>query len=351
MISLQKMNTLAIPAAAAEVHHVTDVTVLAQLLTRFAERGIAPVILGGGSNVVLGERLTSPVCLIRTRGIRAQAQDGRVVVTAAAGENWHDLVRWSLAQGLGGLENLALIPGQVGAAPVQNIGAYGGELASSFVGLVAIELTTGRELRMGPEEVAFGYRSSIFKEHPGRFVITELSLALDPATGNHRRRMNTSYGDVAEELERMGRNARSQLLRPLDVAEAVIRIRRRKLPDPRQVPNAGSFFRNPVVTAERLAELQAEHGPLKSYPDPAGEKLAAAQLIERCMLAGAQRPGWAAGGPVRVWHRQPLVLTNPGRRAGKEVMAAAAAVQDAVFGRFAIRLRMEPDVIGLDPLL
>lgn len=342
------MNSLSIPAEADEVHQIVDVSALKPLLAEFQGRGVSPVILGGGSNVVLADRIDAPVCLIRTRGIRAQARGDRVQVTAAAGESWHDLVRWTLGQGLAGLENLALIPGRVGAAPVQNIGAYGEELAARFVGLTVMEIATGHELRMGSDEAAFGYRTSFFKQNPGRFIITELSLMLEQA----RESVNTDYSDVAEELARMGRNARSHGVRPVDVAEAVVRIRRRKLPDPRRTPNAGSFFKNPVVSAEQFSELQAAHGALRSYSDPEGVKLAAAELIERCVLASSRPLKWAdPTAPVRVWHRQPLVLTNPGYRGAVEVMATAADIQAAVVERFGVRLRMEPDAIGLDPLM
>jgi UDP-N-acetylmuramate dehydrogenase len=263
-----------------------------------------------------------------------------VDVTIAAGERWHDLVRWSLGQGFSGLENLALIPGDVGAAPVQNIGAYGAELADRFLGAEVVDMETGTLLRMGREEMSFGYRTSLLKGSPGAFVILSITLRLQ-AGG---RSMTDRYPDVTEELDRMGR---SRTTRPIDVAEAVVRVRRRKLPDPRFVPNAGSFFKNPVVAEDVFRTLERKHGALKRYPDPGGVKLAAAELIDHCRRASDEPVAWAQpDAPVRVWHRQPLVLTNPGRRPATEVLAVAGQIRQAVERRFDVRLQMEPDLIA-----
>lgn len=338
MTSLAALNTLAIPAEADEVQLLHSVAELQGFLDKLRAVGRTPIILGGGSNVILADRIDAPVCVMRMRGIRARTVvGGAVEVTVAAGENWHDLVRWSLGQGLSGLENLALIPGSVGAAPVQNIGAYGVELASGFVAADVLALDTGRTLRITKDDAEFGYRTSLFKVNPGRFVITAVTMRLQSETPA----IHMDYADVAEELERLGRVSAT---RPVDVAEAVVRIRRRKLPDPRRVPNAGSFFKNPVVSVETFNDLQTRHGGLKSYADPAGIKLAAAQLIEYCINGDDGRPYWAQPDqPVRVWHRQPLVLTNPGRRSGAEVLKVAGAIRGAVEGRFGIRLQLEPD--------
>jgi UDP-N-acetylmuramate dehydrogenase len=254
------------------------------------------------------------------------------VVAVAAGERWHDLVRWSLARGLAGLENLALIPGSVGAAPVQNIGAYGVELGDLVQQVEALELPTGRLVRLSADDCGFAYRDSLFKREPGRFVISEVTLLL--GTPDHEPVID--YPDVALELDRMG-IARPG---PQAVAEAVIRVRRRKLPDPRFVPNAGSFFKNPVVDRETFAALEASHGPLRSYPAEPGRKLAAAQLIERCGFKADE------DGAVRVWQRQPLVLTNPGRRPASEVLAYAERIRSAVAATFGVRLEFEPDRFG-----
>ncbi|MGE0623065.1 MAG: UDP-N-acetylmuramate dehydrogenase [Pseudomonadales bacterium] len=335
---LTRLNTLAVGSEAAVVHTIGSVDDFGAVADSARQGPV--VVLGGGSNVVLGAHIDCPVFLIRNRGIGAERRNGLVEVTAAAGENWHGLVRWCLGRGLSGLENLALIPGSVGAAPVQNIGAYGVELDTRLLGLQALEVGSGRLRRMSPAECQFGYRTSLFKTEPGRFVIAEVTLALDPVPVS----VITSYPDVAEELERMGRVN----VRPVDVAEAVIRIRRRKLPDPRRIPNAGSFFKNPVVDEETAARLSAKIADLKTYPAPDGVKLAAAQLIDRCRHdeTGELAPWANAEAAVRIWHRQPLVLTNPGRRPASEVLAVAATIRASVAARFGVRLELEPDTIG-----
>lgn len=339
MISLTAHNTLAVPSSARVLHRINSVEDLLQIWRDGQQQGWLPRLLGGGSNVVLAERISAPLCLMRIRGIEASAASHGVHVRAAAGESWHGLVRWSLGRGLSGLENLALIPGSVGAAPVQNIGAYGAELAERFVAADVLDLATGRVQQMDREDMAFGYRTSRMKGAPDKYAVLSLTLRLDGSPS----KVNDSYPDIAEELARMGRAVAPD---PVQVAEAVIRVRRRKLPDPRVVPNAGSFFKNPVVSAETIAELVGSHGALKQYPDPGGVKLAAAQLIERCMQADANEPSWAqADAPIRVWSRQPLVLTNPGRRPAAEVLAVAEQIREAVRARFGVRLQLEPDLI------
>jgi UDP-N-acetylmuramate dehydrogenase len=327
-VALNALNTLAVPARAREVLCITRVAELEALSPRLRE-GRA-LVLGGGSNVLLAERIEQTICLIRLRGVRAVEANGHLEVTAAAGENWHGLVRWSLGQGLAGLENLALIPGSVGAAPVQNIGAYGVELDSLFVRLTALDTRRGRLVTIERQDCGFGYRTSRFK-HDRRYVITDVTLSL-----SRNAPVRTDYADVAEELERLGRRSP----RPVDVAEAVVRIRRRKLPDPRRVPNAGSFFKNPVVDEGTWRRLRESYPGLKHYAAPDGVKLAAAQLID---LSGFQ-PTPAA--PVSVWPRQSLVVINPGRRPIGEVLAFAEQLRGAVRARFGVRLEIEPDAIG-----
>lgn len=340
MSTLAGLNTLGIPAVASDLRRIHSAADLASVWRDGQSAGWLPRLLGGGSNVVLADEITAPLCLMRISGINATEAAGAVHVRAAAGENWHSLVRWCLGRGLSGLENLSLIPGSVGAAPVQNIGAYGVELAERFVTAEVLDLETGNVREMDGAELDFGYRTSLLKGAPDRFAVLAVTLRLDAEPG----RLETGYPDLGEELARMGRAGKPTAV---DVAEAVIRVRRRKLPDPRVTPNAGSFFKNPVVTEARYAELVATHGPLKRYPDATGVKLAAAQLIEGCMNRGGTRPSWAAReAPVRVWERQPLVLTNPGRRPADEVLAVAGLIQEAVAARYEIRLLMEPDLVG-----
>ena len=340
MISLASKNTLAVPAVAETLHRIETTAQMMQIWRDGQDQGWLPRLLGGGSNVVLADEISRPICLMRMRGIEAKPTAAGIHVRAMAGENWHGLVRWCLGRGLYGLENLALIPGSVGAAPVQNIGAYGVELSERFVSVSVLDLSTGAVREMNTSEMAFGYRTSLLKGAPDAFVVLSLTLQLDETAGNQV----TSYPDIVEELDRMGR---SELPSPASLAEAVIRVRRRKLPDPRLIPNAGSFFKNPVVTSQVLDELRRSHPALKHYQDANGVKLAAAQLIEACMNRYGIRPAWASpDAPVRVWERQPLVLTNPGRRSSAEVLEVAAQIQNAVEARFGVRLQLEPDLIA-----
>jgi UDP-N-acetylmuramate dehydrogenase len=339
LIALSELNTLGVPSSARVLHRIDSVESLLDVWRAGQEEGWLPRLLGGGSNVVLADHIKTPLCLMRLRGISAEAAPDGVHVRAEAGENWHELVRWCLGRGLGGLENLALIPGSVGAAPVQNIGAYGVELAQRFVMAEVLDLSTGTLRTLSREEMAFGYRTSLLKGKPEQFAVLSLTLRLDASATE----LNLGYPDIGEELARMGMDHAPG---PIQVAEAVIRVRRRKLPDPRKIPNAGSFFKNPVVSTGDFEALAAAHGNLKSYEDPAGRKLAAAQLIEACMNRNGDRPSWArVTAPVRVWERQPLVLTNPGHRPATEVLAVAGEIQQAVEDHFAVRLQMEPDLI------
>ena len=329
--SLTHLNTLAVPSSARTLHRVTSVGKLLSLAPLARSENV--LVLGGGSNVVLGAIIERPVLLMRNRGIELTEHGTTVEVTAAAGESWHDLVRWTLGNGLYGLENLALIPGSVGAAPVQNIGAYGVELSSRFVRLTALDREQGNLSTLNSAECEFDYRQSLFKSQPGRFVIATVTLALTRS----KEQVEMDYADLKIELDRMG----ITIVNPVAIAEAVIRIRRRKLPDPRLVPNTGSFFKNPTVDRQVFEKLCGDHGQLRGYAlDDQHVKLAAAQLIELCGFKQS-----LSAGPVRVWPRQALVLTNPGRATASEVLARAAEIQVAVAKRFDVRLEIEPDII------
>jgi UDP-N-acetylmuramate dehydrogenase len=331
---LTRLNTLGLRSVAdrlVEVRQLSD-------LARWHERhGAAPVtVLGGGSNVVLRGRLTGSVLLMRNRGLALEAAgDGIALLTAAAGERWHDVVRFALGQGYAGLENLALIPGCAGAAPIQNIGAYGVELADRFERLRAFDLASGRTLTFDRADCRFAYRESRFKEPGGeRFVVVDVTLKVarraEPVLG---------YPDIRRELAAMGRSRPSAV----DVAEAVIRVRRRKLPDPRRLGNVGSFFKNPVVSATLAGALAADHPGLAMHPVGVGEiKLAAAQLIDRCGWKGTRR------GAVGVWRRQALVLVNFGAATAPELLGLAEDIRRDVRARYGVELELEPRVLGQD---
>ncbi len=294
--------------------------------------GLDTLVLGGGSNVVFTGDFDGLVLLDEIRGrALVREDDGAWYVEAGGGENWHAFVEWTLAEGMPGLENLALIPGTVGAAPIQNIGAYGIEMKEHFASLRAVELATGEIVEFDAQRCAFGYRDSFFKrEGRGRFAIVAVTFRL-PKAWTPR----LGYADVARELAARGIDAGRASAR--DVFDAVVAIRRAKLPDPLELGNAGSFFKNPVIGAHVFAALRAREPDVVSYPQPDGRvKLAAGWLIDRC--------GWKgrALGAAAVHERQALVLVNRGGATGADVLALARAIQRDVLERFGVELEAEP---------
>jgi UDP-N-acetylmuramate dehydrogenase len=255
-----------------------------------------------------------------------------VLVRARAGENWHGFVQFTLEQGLGGLENMSLIPGTVGASPIQNIGAYGAEVKDLFHSLTAFDFASGTTRVMDAAACRFGYRDSVFKHEGGRqLAVLDVTFALPKAW-----RPNLRYAELAKEVEGQGIDAPT----PRQVADAVIAIRRRKLPDPLDVGNAGSFFKNPVVSGEHCARLLAQWPTLVHHAQPDGsEKLAAGWLIDQC--------GWKGKslGRAGVYPKQALVLVNNGGASGEEVLALARAIQADVQARFGVLLEPEPVMV------
>ncbi len=334
---LKAFNTLAVKCRAAELEFVTSVEQLKELSGRRDPRTL--LILGEGSNVVLAPELARTVVLMRIRGISADQRGDDVEVTVAAGENWHQLVMWSVTAGFCGLENLALIPGSAGAAPVQNIGAYGVELADLLVSVEALDLSSGNLLTLSREDCCFGYRDSLFKQERGRYAITRLTLRL-----RRDQQPTLNYPDLLAELE--NRSITSPGI--ADVANAVISIRQAKLPDPAKVANVGSFFKNPLVTEQHLKLLMKSHPTLKSFPvsepDDGVEyhKLSAAQLID---LAGFKQRGTEL---VGVWPKQPLVIVNHAAPTAMPILEFADRIQREVERRFQIQLEIEPDLIGFN---
>ncbi|MFM0360294.1 UDP-N-acetylmuramate dehydrogenase [Paraburkholderia sediminicola] len=294
--------------------------------------GLPRLVLGGGSNVVLTGDFAGLVLLVALQGRRVVREDDAAwYVEAAAGEPWHDFVAWTLSQGLPGLENLALIPGTVGAAPIQNIGAYGLEMCERFASLRAVELETGAVVELDADACRFGYRDSFFKrEGRDRFVITSVTFRL-PKSWQPR----AGYADLARELAASGYADTPPSAQA--IFDAVVAVRRAKLPDPLQLGNAGSFFKNPVVEATQFEALKVKEPEVVSYLQPDGRvKLAAGWLIDRC--------GWKgrAMGAAAVHERQALVLVNRGGASGAEVLALAKAVQRDVQARFGVELEAEP---------
>ena len=348
-VSLQPYNTFGILARA---HTLVRIRSVDDLLTLHREQPAwlraQPLVLGGGSNLVLTGDVSALVLKVELTGRRlVQETATHWVVEAGAGENWHQLVDWTLAQGWPGLENLALVPGTVGASPVQNIGAYGVELQDRFHSLDAVDLVTGRTFTLDAAQCGFGYRDSVFKHGPqsgggsgamglaGRAFITAVRFALPK-----RWRPQIDYLDLARKAQEQGVGEPS----PRQVFDWVCAIRRAKLPDPDTLGNAGSFFKNPTVSAEQCADIIGREPKVVHYPLPDGRfKLAAGWLIDAC--------GWKGKtvGNAGVYDRQALVLVNRGGRehpaTGAEVMTLAGAIQTSVYERFGLRLEIEPVLV------
>jgi len=332
-VSLKTYNTFGLPAVAHTLVRIAGDADVRRVVDHPQLGRAAKFVLGGGSNIVLTRDMPQLVLKVEVRGMRLV--DDRAdawIVEAGAGENWHALVAWTLENGWPGLENLALIPGTVGAAPVQNIGAYGIELQDRFESLDAVDLVTGRSVVLGPEICAFGYRDSVFKHSlAGRTLITRVRFRLpkpwQPVVG---------YLDIERRMRETGVAAPSAQ----QVFDWVCAIRRAKLPDPALIGNAGSFFKNPVVTPEQCRDIIGRDPEVVHYPLPDGSvKLAAGWLIDAC--------GWKGKsvGQAAVYEKQALVLVNRGGAIGSEVMTLARAIQESVYGRFGIRLEPEPVVV------
>jgi UDP-N-acetylmuramate dehydrogenase len=320
---LTPLHTLGLRSHADRLAVVTNLGQLPGILTNAQ----APLrILGSGSNLVPGGQVHGTVLKVELRGRRLlREDDGAWYVAAAAGENWHDFVQWTLAQGWPGLENLSLIPGTVGAAPIQNIGAYGVELKDRFDSLIAYHLADGTMRTFALADCAFAYRDSVFKQtEAGRWLITEVVFRLP----KHWQPM-LGYGDLAQRA--------GPAPTPCAVADAVIAIRQSKLPDPAHIGNAGSFFHNPIVTAEQAAALKIAHPTLPTYTQADGRsKLAAGWLIEQAGWKGRQL------GPVGMYEKQALVLVNHGGATAHDVRMLMDAVRADVAARFGVTLNPEP---------
>jgi len=329
-VSLQPFNTFGLPARARHYLRVTDAAQLERLRGDASLAGLPRFVLGGGSNVLLTRDVEALVLHMAIPGREVVGEaDGAVLVRAGAGENWHGFVAFTLAQGLGGLENLSLIPGTVGAAPIQNIGAYGLEIKDVFHSLTAYDFATGALRTMGADDCRFGYRDSIFKGAAGAgLVVLDVTFALPRDW-----RPNLRYAELANALAAAGLAEPT----PQQVSDTVVAIRRRKLPDPAEIGNAGSFFKNPVVSGAQCAALLARFPALVHHTQAdGGEKLAAGWLIDQCGWKG--RSLGAAG----VYPKQALVLVNNGGASGADVMALAAAIQRDVHDKFGVELEPEP---------
>ena len=332
-VSLKPYNTFGLPAVAGRLVRITSEADVRAVVDH-PELGLAPkFVLGGGSNVILTRDMPELVLKVEVPGLRLVRETASaVIVEAGAGERWHDLVAWTLEQGWPGLENMALIPGTVGAAPVQNIGAYGLELQDRFESLDTVDLVTGRAVTLDASQCKFGYRDSIFKQAlAGKSVITRVRFRLpkpwQPVLG---------YLDLERKMAETGNTAPDART----IFDWVCAIRRAKLPDPAEIGNVGSFFKNPIVTEDQCRDIIARDPHVVHYPMDDGRfKLAAGWLIDAC--------GWKGKtvGHAGVYEKQALVLINRGGAIGSEVQTLARAIQESVYGRFGIRLEPEPVMV------
>lgn len=330
-ISLQPYNTFGVNVSCRQFVQVSE----EDQLPRLFESGLLTkdfFVLGGGSNVLFTKYYDGLILQMSNKGITHFIEGNFIYITAKAGEVWNDFVWYCVSRGFAGVENMALIPGTVGASPIQNIGAYGTELMDIFYSCRAFDTTTGLFTTFNNEDCKFTYRDSIFKStYKGRFIITSVTYKL-----HIHHRVNTSYGAINAELQKRGISSPS--IR--DVAETVAAIRVEKLPDPSTIGNAGSFFKNPIIEAKQLKELQREYPAIVFYPlEDNRVKLAAGWLIESC--------GWKGkvDGNVAVWKNQALVITNLGQASGTEIYTVSSKIMNDVYKKFGITLEREVNVL------
>jgi len=328
--SLRARNSFGFAVLAEQAYSITHADQISAVMQVIETAGLPWRVLGGGSNVILPPQLSGVTLLMDIAGQAITQQDASgAVVSVGAGVNWHDFVIWTLDQNLPGLENLALIPGTVGAAPIQNIGAYGVEVGEYIQSIEAYDCHSKTVVNLPPSECAFTYRNSIFKAHPNRYIITRVHFYL-PTAWTPRLR----YADLAAAF------ANRHAPTPEEVLVAVCKIRNRKLPDPKLIGNAGSFFQNPIVEKAQYLALLKQFPELVSYPEgderEGKRKLAAGWMIDHCGLKGVR------DGAVGVYQHQALVLVNHGGGNADSVLALAKTIQDKVEDVFGVALSIEP---------
>ncbi len=330
-ISLKSYNTFGIDIYAESFISVISI----EQLKKIIEKNKDIFILSGGSNILLTQNISNPVIHLNIKGkeiLKTQLQD-TIFIKVQAGENWHEFVLWTLKNNFGGLENLSLIPGNVGTSPMQNIGAYGVEIKDVFYQLEALEIATGKIKIFKKEDCNFGYRESVFKNiSKGKYIITNVTFQL---TKNHHK-LNTKYGAIQTKLEN------NNITKPTikDVSNAVIAIRQKKLPDPKVIGNGGSFFKNPVISIQQFNDIQKDYPKIPHYPiSEELVKTPAGWLIEQSGFKGKRF------GDAGVHKNQALVLVNYGNATGKEILDLAKIIQNTVQNKFRISLSMEVNVI------
>lgn len=328
---LGSRNTLRVDARAKLLAEIHDPLKLPEVLEYPAIRGGKVLVLGEGSNMLIKADIDGTVLTMANRGVETFQRDDRVLIRVAAGERWDDFVRWSLGQGYAGLENLILIPGTIGASPIQNIGAYGVEVAEFVDTVEAWDTHKNEFVVLDKAACAFSYRDSTFKQQPGRWIVVAVTFALP-----RERPLSLDYAGIREEVEKMG----VERATPYHVAEAVVRLRSRKLPDPAVIGNAGSFFKNPIVPAHKADAIGLAHPGLPVWPHAGGTaKISAGWLIEAAGFKGVR------DGDAGMSNRHALVLVNHGKASGPQLWAFAQTVISGVEAKFGVRLEPEPLVI------
>jgi len=331
-VSLKRLNSFGIDVSAnyfVETHSLEDVRAV---IAEAKFNGLPKLVLGGGSNILLRNNFNGIVLKVAFKGISILREDvDHVYLKIGAGENWHSLVMHCVANNWGGIENLSLIPGNVGAAPMQNIGAYGVELKEVFVELEAIDLGSGELTRFSKHDCQFGYRDSVFKnELRDTYMLSAITLRL-----NKTHVVNTSYGAIEDELAAMQIGA----VDIKAVSQAVINIRSSKLPDPAVLGNAGSFFKNPILLAEDFEQLKSEHPDIVSYGAENGIKVAAGWLVDQCGWKGKR------SGSAGVHEKHALVLANYGNASGDEVFNLSEEILNSVRSKFGVTLEREVNIV------
>jgi len=329
-ISLKEYNTFGVTCYAKRFVSITSFYELQQLLQK--EQDL--FLISGGSNMLLTKDIDTLVAYINIKGISIDREhEDSVHLTVNAGENWHEFVLWCISQDFGGLENLSLIPGNVGTCPIQNIGAYGVEVKDTITKVEALDIETGKLITFSNAECGFGYRNSIFKnEAKGKYILTTVSFKLT----KRKHRLTTSYGAIETALKEQ--NIVSPTIK--NISDAVIAIRQSKLPDPKEIGNSGSFFKNPVISKQQFLALQNTYPGIPSYKISETEtKVPAGWLVEQCGFKGKRY------GDAGVHEKQALVLVNYGNATGIEIYNLAKKIQQTVFDTFNISLEIEVNVI------
>jgi len=330
-LGLKHRNSFGLDSTAELAYEITSAEQLPDLLRGLADKKLTWRALGGGSNVILPESLTGATLLINILGqeiVRSDAENSWLSV--GAGVNWHELVSWTLKHNLPGLENLALIPGTVGAAPIQNIGAYGVEVGEYIDSIEAFDAKANAFVTIPQATCQFAYRDSYFKQNPNRFIVTKVVFKI-PKTWQAR----LQYADLAKQFADANSTPSAK-----QIFDAVCAIRSQKLPDPKVIGNVGSFFQNPIVDSQQYEQLIMQFPNIVSYPDVTGKrKLAAGWLIDQCGFKGKRI------GAVGVYEKQALVLIHHGGGTSTDILNLAKQIQDEVLKRFTVQLEIEPNIL------